>query len=117
MDKKDLANAHSFEIKYEAPSGETFSGKFSVHRATVGERIKIGVNEARELGGMINVDMMTSNIAHILATLEVVIDSAPAWWKPRELTELEVMQVVYDKYIDYLREFQGEVSKKPETTG
>ena len=117
MDKKDLANAHTFDIKFDAPSGESFSGKFTVHRPTIGERIKIGVSEARELGGMINVDMLTSNLAHILSTLEVVIDASPAWWKPRELTEMEVMQIVYDKYISYLQEFQGEPGKKPEATG
>lgn len=117
MDKKDLANTYTFAIDFTAPSGENFKGSFIVHRPTVGERIKIGVSEARELGGLINVDWQTSNLARIVSTLDVVIDKAPTWWKPNDILELEVLQEVYDKYVDYLQTFQRKPEQTSETTG
>jgi hypothetical protein len=116
MDKKDLLNTHTFNIDITVPSGENFKGSFSVHRPTIGERIRIGVQEGRELQGLINVDMLTSNLAHILSTLEIVVDTFPVWWKPRDLKDMEVLQAVYEKYIDYLLEFQGSPKQEPEKT-
>jgi len=116
MDKKDLLNSHTFTVDVTVPSGENFKGSFTVHRPTIGERIRLGVQEGRELQGLANVDFLTSNLAHILSTLEVVVDSCPVWWKPRDLRDLEVVQAVYDKYIDYLQEFQGTPKQEPQTT-
>jgi hypothetical protein len=115
MDKKDLLNTHSFTIDVTVPSGENFKGQFTLHRPTIGERIRIGVQEGRELQGLANVDMLTSNLAHILSTLEVVVDTYPVWWKPRDLKDMEVLQAVYEKYVDYLQEFQGGSKQQPET--
>ena len=116
MDKKDLLNTHAFNIDITVASGENFKGSFVLHRPTIGERIRIGVQEGRELQGLINVDMLTSNLAHILSTLEIVVDTFPVWWKPRDLKDMEVLQAVYEKYIDYLQEFQGPPKQEPEKT-
>jgi len=116
MDKKDLLNTHSFTVDVTVPSGENFKGSFTVHRPTIGERIRIGVQEGRELQGLANVDMFTSNLAHILSTLEIVVDTYPVWWKPRDLKDMEVLQAVYEKYIDYLQEFQGGSKQESQTT-
>lgn len=113
-DKPDLKNTHSFTIDLETASGENFKGTFVVHRPTVGERIKIGNLEARELEGLLNVDADTAYLARIVSTFEVVVDSAPVWFdKPKELRDLEVIQEVYAKYIQFLGEFQ----RKPEPKG
>jgi hypothetical protein len=105
---KKLLNTHSFTISYKNSKGEEFSGSFTVHRPTIGELMRIGVKEASELGGLTNVDINTSIIAHMLASLDVVVDMKPEWWKPREMRDLEVLQEVYEKYLDYLRTFQQE---------
>jgi len=104
--KPNLQNTHTFSISVKVPSGEEFEGTFTIHRPTVGERIKIGNNEARELEGLNNVDMMTSGLARMIATFDVIVDKAPIWWKPRELRDLEVIQEVYQKYVNFLAEFQ-----------
>lgn len=106
VENKDLLNTHTFSIDMKVASGETFQGTFTVHRPTVGERIRISVLEAQELGGMQNVDLLGSNLAHMVATFQVVIDDAPVWWKPKEIRDLEVLQMVYQKYVDYLQQFQ-----------
>jgi hypothetical protein len=107
VENKDLANSFTFEIDLKVASGEEFKGTFTIHRPTIGERIRIGVTEAAELGGMVNIDPYTSSIAHMIATFDVIVDKAPIWWKPRDLRDLEVAQAVWDKYQDYLKEFQG----------
>jgi hypothetical protein len=114
MDTK-LVNSNTFTIELKVPSGEEFSGKFTVHRPTIGERIRIGVIEAQELAGLSNIDTVVSQLAHLLATFDIVIDSAPPWWKPRELREMEVLYAVYQKYIDFVQTFQSK--PQPETTG
>lgn len=111
VDPRKLLNVHTFHVEVTAVTGQPYSGNFTCHRPTMQEMIRIGVVEARDLGGLQNVDIQTTMIAHMIATLEVAIDSAPDWWKPRELKDAEVLQEVYEKYIDYLRQFQ----RKPES--
>jgi len=106
INENKLLNTHSFSIQFVSVTGEELSGTFAVHRPTMGERVQIGVIEAQLLGGLNNVDVFSSSIAHWIANLEVVIDQAPKWWKPRELHDPEVVQAVFDKYVDYLQKFQ-----------
>lgn len=117
MEQKKLLNTYSFTISMVDSLGEPLSGSFTVHRPNMGELLRIGVSEARDLGGMTNVDLETSMLAHIIVTLEVIVDLNPTWWKPREIRDVEVLQAVYGKYLDYLREFQNRVGQKPEDTG
>ena len=113
METKKLVNTHTFTVNCTTAKSEELSGTFTVHRPNMGEMIRIGVAEARELGGMSNVDPATAMVASMIATLEIVIDVHPDWWKPRELYDAEVIQEVYNKYVDYLRQFQ----KKPSAEG
>lgn len=107
VENKNLSNSFTYEMDMKVNSGETFKGTFALHRPTIGERLKIGVLEAQKLGGLANIDAYTSGIAHMVATLEVVVDKAPVWWKPEELRDLEVMQAVWEFYINRLQEFQA----------
>jgi len=108
---ENKSNSFTIELDLKLLHGEEFIGKFKIHRPTIGERIKIGVIEAREIEGLSNVDILTSNLAHMIATFDVIVDEAPLWWKPRDLRDLEVLQTVYQKYVDCLQTFQ----KKPES--
>lgn len=103
----DLRNTCTFRIEKTLPTGEEFSGTFTIHRPTIGERINIGILEAQRLVGMANVDMYTGGLVHMVATLETIIDDAPVWWKPQEMRDVEVVTEVYNKYIDFLNTFQG----------
>jgi len=109
----DLRNTHTFKIDMKLPSGEEFSGKFTIHRPTIGERINIGIIEAQRLGGLVNIDNFVSGLTHMVATLEVIVDDHPIWWKPQELHDVEVINEVYNKYIEYLNTFSG----KPKSEG
>lgn len=110
---KDLSNSYTFTINMKAGSGETYEGTFTIHRPTVGERIRISVLEAQELGGMQNVDIFGTNLAHMVSTFFVVVDKAPVWWKPRDLRDVEVLGKVYQEYVDFVNKFE----MKPEAQG
>jgi len=112
----DLRNSHTFTIDLKLPSGE-FSGKFTVHRPTMGEKLRIGNISARELEGNTNADGMTTGIAYMIATFDVVIDSAPTWFKSRELRDLEVLQAVWDEYSNYLSTFQRKTEPEEPSQG
>ena len=103
-EKKDLRNTHTFKLELSIPSGD-FSGTFTMHRPTIAERIQIGTKEARELEGLANIDFFTSNLAHMVAVFDVLLDDKPTWFVPRELHDVEVLQAVYAKYVDFLNEF------------
>jgi len=103
---KDLSNSHTFTINMKVGSGETYEGTFTIRRPTVGERIRISVLEAQELGGLQNVDIFGSNLAHMVATFIVLIDKSPVWWKPRDLRDVEVLREVYQKYVEFLDKFE-----------
>jgi hypothetical protein len=118
MTEKKLLNVYSFTISFTSAQGQDFSGSFTVHRPTLGEQMRIGVKAAQDLGGLANVDIVASMVAQMIATLEVVVDQHPEWWKPRELREMEVLRMVYDKYQDYLQEFQVKSSgRTPKSQG
>jgi len=105
-ENKNLANSWTFDLDLKVSSGEEFKGNFTLHRPTIGERIRIGVLEAQKLGGLANVDIYICNLTHMVATLEIIVDKSPVWWKPEEIRDLEVVQAVFQNYLDRLQEFQ-----------
>ena len=105
MDEEKLLNTYSFTVDKEL--GDEYTGTFTIHRPTIGERIQIGVIEARELAGLSNVNFIAQQFAHMIATFDTIIDKKPDWWDdPRKIRDPEVLQAVWDKYSDYLQKFQ-----------
>ena len=72
------------------------------------ERMRIGVIQSELLGGNLNVDVQTGNIAHIISTLEIVCDSKPDWFDvfSPEL-EYEVLEAVYNEYAEWSDSFRN----------
>lgn len=84
-----------------------YIGKFKFHHPTVLERMQIGVLKSQLLQGMEGrVDVLTDNIAHMSATLEVVIDSAPDWFNVNNIYDYEVLDAVYEEYIKWYNSFR-----------
>jgi len=86
---------------------ESYSGSFTFHHPSLIERMNIGVLKSQFLQGLEGrVDVLTDNIAHMSATLDVVLDDAPEWFKIGALYEYEVLEGVYDKYTEWLNSFR-----------
>jgi len=88
---------------------EKFIGKFTFHYPTLMERMRIGVIKANFLGNTPagTVDMLTDNIAHMTATLSVVVDNAPDWFKLDFLEDYDVLESIYDKYFEWYSSFRN----------
>lgn len=85
-----------------------YIGTFVFHYPSLMEQMQIGVIKSRLLGGVpVNsVDVLTDNIAHMTATLQVVTDSAPDWFKLEELDDYEVLDHVYEAYAQWRDSFR-----------
>lgn len=86
---------------------EEYVGSFTFHHPSLIERMQIGVTKSQFLQGLEGrVDVLTDNIAHMTATLDVVLDDAPKWFKVGALYEYEILETVYDKYAEWVSSFR-----------
>lgn len=86
---------------------ESYVGTFKFHHPTLIERMQIGVIKTQLLQGMEGVvDVLTDNIAHMTATLEVVLDEAPEWFKMDAIYDYQILDAVYEEYIQWYNSFR-----------
>lgn len=84
-----------------------YVGTFKFHHPTVIERMQIGVMKSKLLDGLEGrVDLITDNIAHMTATLENVLDSSPDWFNVNNVFDYEVLDTVYEEYINWYNSFR-----------
>lgn len=106
---------HSFLVDYTDIDPE-FTGKITVHYPSQIERMQIGVIRSTLLGGNLDVDTVTFNIAHITATLEVVLDGKPDWFDiSNPYLEYEILLAVYDEYDKWVSSFRKPAKTEPIT--
>ena len=87
---------------------EDFIGTIVVHHPSQMDRLKAGVLKSHLLGGIEAVDTLTDNIASIISTLDVVIDSKPDWFDVYDdILEYEVMEKVYVEYLTWVNSFRN----------
>lgn len=85
---------------------EEFVGNVVVHYPSQIERMRIGVLKAELLGG-VEVDVHTNNLAHILSTLDVVVDTKPEWLNASDPSlEYEIFEKIYLEYNDWCNTFR-----------
>lgn len=97
---------HTFNVDFSEFDPD-FVGTFKVHHPSQMERMIVGSNISQLLGGNLEVDMMTYNIATIVATLDVVVDERPMWFNPYSDTlDYEIMESVYLEYTKWLGSFR-----------
>jgi len=84
-----------------------FVGTFVYKHPSVLDRMQIGVNKAKMLQGLQGqVDVLTDNIAHMGATLGVVLTEYPEWFNLADVSEYEVLEQVYDEYTEWVNSFR-----------
>lgn len=99
---------HSFNVDFSEFNPD-FVGKFTVHHPSQMERMQVGALKSQLLGGNLNVDTITDNIATIVSTLDVVLDESPTWFNPfSDELDYEVLESVYLEYLKWLNSFRRE---------
>ena len=102
---------HSFNVDYSDVNPD-FIGKFTVRYPSQLERMQIGVTKSSLLGGNLDVDVVTDNIAHIISTLDVMLEEKPVWFDVSN-SELayDIMESVFMEYQNWVNSFR--ISNKP----
>lgn len=95
---------------------ERFAGEFIVHRPSVGEMIQID-NMAALLNNHTPEQSLRTrgkDLAHMIATLKLVVDDAPSWWgDPLNLFDTEPIQIAYWGFKTWLDSFRRGVLASP----
>lgn len=106
---------HTFKVDF-SDINEEFIGTFTVHYPSQMERLQIGVTKSALLGGNLEVDVMTDNIAHIISTLDVVLDSKPDWFDVHDPDiSYDMLEAIYQEYINWVGSFRRSLEKIPNT--
>lgn len=122
MDKKELVlgvqqgkrRTHTVEIDLSHIDPE-YVGTFKFHHPSLMEKVEIGTIKAQLLKGLPqgSIDVIADNIAHMAATLQVVLDVYPKWFT-LDLTQMydyEVLDAVYEEYAQWYESFRKTNSK------
>ncbi len=96
--------------------GEVFKGTIQMKRPSLDEERQIGIRVAKYLQGAVGVDVKTENIAIFFATFDVCVvwETAPEWFKPREMHDYALIEFVYGRFAEWLRNFRGFVPPQPQ---
>lgn len=83
-------------------------GTFVFHYPSLMEQIRIGTIKAQLLDGVPveSVDTATNVAAFMMATLRVVLDSAPEWFNLDTVDDLEVLSRVFNEYAQWRESFR-----------
>jgi hypothetical protein len=101
---------YEFPVDWKSPQGRRYHGEFKAHIMSVKDFLAVGILRAQLCGGVAPVafDSGTLDMAEMVATITVVIDSGPDWAK--DLVGLKVHGLIWEIYKEVrIREnrFQG----------
>ena len=118
---------HTIEVNFVSENGNHYEGNIVVHRPSMGDYIKMGVEKAKYLQKQMGVDENGMPVqvnmhyidpgvrvlAHTLGTLSVVVDKCPEWFLyPEELTDYDVLDHVFTQYEVWLDSFRNRNRKQ-----
>lgn len=107
---------HTVLISYESEEGNMYTGQVVFKRPTVMDVMRMGGIKSQILADAgVNaqlVDNMILQVASIVATLKVVVVSAPPWLDYNNLHEIEVMTHVFRQFEVWEDSFRKPVPSK-----
>lgn len=105
--QKGTRATHTFEADF-SDVREDFVGKFTVRRPSQLDRLQIGVTQGALLGGLVGeVDVITSNIAYMSATLDVVLVDSPNWFDINDPDiDYDILEAVFNEYLNWTATFR-----------
>jgi hypothetical protein len=98
---------------------EEFKGTITMHRPSLDEERQIGLRTAKYLQGVIGVDVRTENLALFFSAFDVCVEweSAPAWFKPREMYDYSLLENIYGRFANWLTTFRRYVPAEQPVAG
>lgn len=106
---------HDLEIDFVTSTGEVLTGTVVVHRPSMAEYLQMGVIKGRYISKYVGkeyvrpeyIDSTIQYLAHMLATMQVVVDQCPPWFMDLEnLRDFDVLNHVYTQYEQWVNSFR-----------
>jgi len=113
---EDAARGNKLCVDIVIDSGD-LQGTIQMKRPSLDEERQIGIRVAKYLQGAVGVDVKTENLAIFFSTFDVCVvwETAPEWFKPREMHDYALLNFIYGRFAEWLRTFRGFVP--PESQG
>ena len=104
-DEQTVGGAATIDIVIDTPD---FPGTITMRRPTLENQVDIGVKAAKYLRGVAGVDLRTDNLALFFATFDICVEwnSAPEWFKPREMFDYRLLEHIYGRWANWLKSFR-----------
>lgn len=105
---EDAARGNKLTVDIVIDNGE-LQGTIQMRRPSLDEERQIGIRVAKYLQGAIGVDMKCENLCIFFAAFDVccVWETAPEWFKPREMHDYSLLNFAYGRWAEWLRTFRG----------
>lgn len=114
----------TFSVDYTSEQDRMrYKGSFTIKKLGIRDLAALGVRKAQLNGGMYyneatpgrGVDEQTDDFNNMLAHFELSIKDAPEWWDLAQITDVELLGVVFREVIDFENSFLARKSsrKKP----
>ena len=95
-----MIKTKTFPIKFKDPSGNEVSTEFTLRRPTIGDRVKI--NAVKRTYSSFPEDIDAENTAIVLATIDVLSERKPDWFKINEIDETFLL-ILTKIYLDFIK--------------
>jgi len=105
--ESQVASGNKFALEIPI-DWEEFKGTIKLKRPSLDEERQMGLRVGKYLQGVVGVDVRTENLAIFFATFDVCVDwdSAPEWFKPREMFDYTLLEFIYGRFAEWLRSFR-----------
>jgi|3_EtaG_2_1085321.scaffolds.fasta_scaffold00110_32 hypothetical protein len=106
----------SFSIDYQSEdSGDRYMGTFACKKLTIRDLSRLGHRKAELCGGHSynpetgkGIDPGTAMLNEMIAHCEIALISKPEWFDPENMTDLEVLNLVYKEVAAFEVNFRGD---------
>lgn len=116
----------TFHVDYNSEQdGMRYKGDFTIKKLGINGIAALGVRKAQRNGGMYydealpgrGIDSATDDLNNMLAHLELSITDAPKWWNLDEVTDTELLGVVFGEVVSFENSFLSRKSEGKKSGG
>lgn len=116
----------TFSVDYNSEQdGMRYTGKFTIKKLGIRDLAALGVRKAQLNGGMYyneatpgrGVDEQTDDFNNMLAHFELSIQDAPKWWDLAQITDVELLGIVFKEVIEFENSFLARKSSRKKSGG
>jgi hypothetical protein len=107
---------HIFEIVHDSEvDDQVYSGTFSCRKLSIKDYAELSVRKAKLNGGLYydenkpgcGIDLVTDNLNHMFAHLDLALISAPSWWNLKEIGDLQLITKVFTEVNTFENSFRN----------